>query len=120
VVVASASDYPVTIPPDPMLAIELGATRTVPAESEIYVEPSFTQALAPAERVSVEQMIASFTIDGAYAAFLEDEIGSLEVGKKADMIVLDQNILKIELAEIHNTTVLLTLFEGQEVYRREQ
>jgi predicted amidohydrolase YtcJ len=119
VVVASASDYPVTIPPNPMLAIELGATRTVPVGSEAYVDPSFTQALVPAERVTVEQMIASFTINGAYAAFLEDEIGSLEAGKKADLIVLDQNLLQISPTEIHKTTVLLTFFEGQEVYRSE-
>jgi predicted amidohydrolase YtcJ len=67
----------------------------------------------------VEQMIESFTINGAYAAFMEDEIGSLEVGKRADFIVLSQNILEIEPGEIHNTIVLLTYFEGQEVYRSE-
>jgi predicted amidohydrolase YtcJ len=119
VIVASASDYPVTTPPDPMLAIEIGVTRTVPAGSDIYIEPDYTQALVPAERVTVEQMIASFTINGAFATFLEDQIGSLEVGKKADFIVLDQNILEIDPAEIHNTTVLLTFFAGQEVYRSE-
>jgi predicted amidohydrolase YtcJ len=117
VTVASASDYPVSWPPDPMLAIELGVTRTVPEGSEIYVDPSYTQALNAAEDVTVAQMIDSFTINGAYAAFKEKEIGSLEVGKKADFVVLDQNILKIDPKQIHNTTVLLTFFEGQEVYR---
>jgi predicted amidohydrolase YtcJ len=117
--VASASDYPVSWPPDPMLAIELGVTRTVPAASEIYVDPDYETALTPQEDVSVEQMIESFTINGAYAAFMEDEIGSLEVGKRADLIVLSQNILEIDPAEIHNTLVLLTVFGGQEVYRNE-
>jgi predicted amidohydrolase YtcJ len=117
VVVASASDYPVSWPPDPMLAIELGVTRTTPEGSEIYVDPDFETALTPAEDVSVEQMITSFTINGAYAAFKEKETGSLEVGKKADFIVLDQNILTIDPKQIHNTTVLLTYFEGREVYR---
>jgi predicted amidohydrolase YtcJ len=119
VIVASSSDYPVTLPPNPLLAIELGVTRAVPADSDVYVDPDPARALAPAERVTVADMIASFTINGAYAAFLEDEIGSLEIGKKADLIVLDQNILKIEPSKIHNTVVLLTFFEGQEVYRHE-
>lgn len=117
--VASASDYPVSWPPDPMLAIEIGVTRTVPLDSEIYVEPDYETPLNPAERVTVEQMIESFTINGAYAIFMEDEIGSLEVGKKADFIVLSQNILEIDPREIHNTIVLLTYFEGQEVFRHE-
>jgi predicted amidohydrolase YtcJ len=119
VVVASASDYPVSWPPDPMLAIEIGMTRTVPAESEIYVEPDYSTALTPSENVTLEDMITSFTINGAFAAFMENEIGSLEVGKKADFIVLDQNLFKIDPKQIHDTTVLLAYFEGQEVYRSE-
>ena len=119
VVVASASDYPVSWPPDPMLAIEIGITRTVPQGSEIYVDPDFTNDLNPSEDATLKQMIASFTINGAYAAFKEHEIGSLEVGKKADFIVLDQNLFKINPKQIHMTTVLLTFFEGQEVYRSE-
>ncbi|NJD60120.1 MAG: amidohydrolase family protein [Anaerolineae bacterium] len=117
--VASASDYPVTVPPNPMDAIEMGVTRTVPEGSEAYVDPSFDQALVPSEKVTVEQMITSFTINGAYSAFMENQIGSLEVGKKADFIVLDQNILQIDPSQIHNTSVLLTFFEGNEVYRSE-
>jgi predicted amidohydrolase YtcJ len=50
---------------------------------------------------------------------MEDEIGSIEVGKLADLIVLDRNILEIPASEIHTTSVLLTFFEGQEVYRSE-
>ncbi len=117
--VASASDYPVSWPPDPMLAIEIGVTRTVPQDSEIYVDPDYETPLNPTEKVTVEQMIESFTINGAYAIFRENELGSLEVGKKADFIVLSQNILQIDPRQIHNTTVLLTYFEGQEVYRSE-
>jgi hypothetical protein len=117
--VASASDYPVSWPPDPMLAIEIGVTRTVPSGSDIYVDPDYETALNPSEQVSVEQMIESFTINGAYAIFKESELGSLEAGKKADFIVLSQNILQIPASEIHNTTILLTFFAGQEVYRSE-
>lgn len=117
--VASASDYPVSWPPNPMLAIEIGVTRTVPEGSDIYVDPDYATPLNPAEKVAVEQMIASFTINGAYAISMEDQLGSLEVGKKADFIVLSQNILQIDPRQIHNTAVLLTFFEGKEVYRSE-
>lgn len=115
--VAAASDYPVTWPPNPMNAIEIGVTRTAPRDVEGYVEPDYETPLNPAERVTVEQMIEAFTINGAYAIFMEKQIGSLEVGKKADFTVLSQNILEIDPHEIHNTIVLLTYFEGKEVYR---
>ncbi|MCX7683229.1 MAG: amidohydrolase [Anaerolineae bacterium] len=117
--VAAASDYPVTWPPNPMTAIEIGVTRTVPRGAEGYVEPDYETPLNPAERVTVEQMIEAFTINGAYAIFMEDQIGSLEAGKKADFIVLSQNILDIDPRQIHNTVVLLTYFEGKEVFRHE-
>ncbi len=119
VVVACASDYPVSWPPDPLQAIEIGVTRRVPQGSEIYVDADNETPLNPGEAVTVEQMIECFTIHGAFAAFKEDTIGSLEVGKKADFIVLSQNILDIEPRRIHETVVLLTYFEGQEVYRSE-
>jgi predicted amidohydrolase YtcJ len=120
VVVASASDYPVTRPPDPLDAIEMGITRTVPLGAQGYVEPDFEKSLPPDEGVPVRQMIESFTIHGAYAAHLEDKIGSIEVGKKADFIVLDRDILRIPPREIHAGSVILTFFEGQEVYRSDR
>ena len=63
-------------------------------------------------------MIQSFfNNDGAYANFLEQDTGSLEVGKAADLVVLDRNLFEIPASEINNAKVLLTLFEGKEVYR---
>jgi predicted amidohydrolase YtcJ len=119
VVVASASDYNVTLDPNPLLAIEMGVTRTVPGDAHAYADPNFQDCLVPGERVSTEQMIASFTIYGAYATFLEKETGSLEVGKKADFIILNQNILSSGPANIHHAQVLLTFFDGQEVFRNQ-
>lgn len=112
VMMASASDFPVTIPFDPLIAIQLGITR-----SEIGRTPE--EVLGPEERVNLEDMITSFTYNGAYANFLENEIGSIEVGKQADIVILDQNIFDIPPTEIANTNVLMTLIGGKEVYRSE-
>jgi len=120
VVVASASDYPVTLPPDPMQAIEIGVTRTAPEGSELFVGPDYDTALNPSERITVAQMIESFTINGARAVFKENELGSLEVGKLADFVVLSQNLLEIDPRDIHKTIALLTYSSGKEVYRSEQ
>jgi len=117
VVVASASDYNVTLHPNSLLAVEMGVTRTVPSDARAYAHPDFDTSLVPSECVSVQEVIASFTINGAYAAFLDDEIGSLEVGKKADFIILDQNILEMVPTEIHHARVLLTFFDGREVFQ---
>ena len=61
-------------------------------------------------------MIRSFTINGAYANFLEKETGSIEVGKKADLIVLDKNLFEIPVTDIYKAKVLMTLFEGKDVF----
>jgi hypothetical protein len=110
VVVASSSDYPVTIPCNPLEAIQFGITR-----SEFNTTDS-TEILWLEERVTLEQMIRSFTINGAQANFLEKETGSIEVGKKADLIVLDKNLFEIPVTEISKARVLMTLFEGEEVF----
>ena len=109
VVMASASDFPVTIPFDPLIAIQTGITRSA--------SNSGKDVLWPEESANLENMIASFTINGAYANFLENETGSIEVGKQADLIVLDQNLFDLPSEEIAKTNILLTLVEGKEVFR---
>jgi predicted amidohydrolase YtcJ len=108
--VASASDFPVTIPFSPVEGIERGVTRASRPENSDLV-------LGPEERVRLEDMIASFTINGAYASRLETVVGSLEVGKIADLVVLDRNLFETAAAEVSDAKVLLTLFGGEEIYR---
>ena len=111
VTVASSSDYPVTDPPNPLIAIQIGITRLQPGTIDSK------EILWKEERTTLDQMIASFTINGAYANFLEKETGSIEKGKFADLIVLNKNLFKIHKDEISKAKVLLTLFEGVEVFR---
>jgi predicted amidohydrolase YtcJ len=110
-IMASGSDFPVTIPFTPVVGIEQGVTRL----EQGVTDPE--QILGPDERASLEDMIASFTINGAYVNFMESITGSLEVGKLADIIVLDRNLFEIPETEISEAKVLMTLFEGEEVYR---
>lgn len=113
IITASASDYPVTADYNPLRAIQLGVTRT-----DIDKEnPGPKDVLNPEERVSIQDIVDSFTINSAHALFVEDTTGSLEVGKKADFIVLDKNIFQVPSAEIHTADVLWTMLEGKEVYR---
>jgi predicted amidohydrolase YtcJ len=121
--IASASDYPVTAPPDPFFGIEVGITRTVPdgdlpyGATEDVGNPKYKLPLWPEESVNLKGMIASYTYNGAYANFLENKTGSIEIGKSADMIVIDQNLFNVQATDIHKTKVLMTLFKGEEVYR---
>jgi len=66
--------------------------------------------------VSLEEMLRAATIYGAYANFLEDEVGSIEVGKKADIVVLSKNLFSIDTEEIPNVQIEKTFFDGELVY----
>ena len=100
-VVSVASDYPVTISPKPLDAIQFASTRM-----NLDGEPD--SLLGAEQIVSVEQMMDCATINGAYQNFAEDTLGSIKVGKKADFIILDQNILEIAPTDITKTKVLKT------------
>jgi hypothetical protein len=114
VVVACGSDYPVgdaqLLSFRPLDGIEMGTTRC--ALGEAGGEPYNSK-----EQVSRLDMIDSYTIRAAYQLFQEDEVGSLEIGKRADLVVLDRDILTTPPHEIHQARVLLTLVEGREVFR---
>ncbi len=117
VLVASASDYPVTIPPNPLAGIAVGVNRWAPDWVWEYpAPPSLDGVLWPEERVTVKQMIRSFTINGARANFLEKRTGSIKVGKRADLVVLDTNLLKVEPTELFNAKVLFTMGEGKVLF----
>ena len=70
-----------------------------------------------ASALSASQTLRMATINGARANFLEKETGSIEVGKKADMVVLEKNLFDIPETDIADTKIMMTVFEGKTVYR---
>ncbi|NUM75322.1 amidohydrolase [candidate division KSB1 bacterium] len=107
--IAGGSDWSVSSM-NPLDAIQVAVTRR-------GVDDSTGSAWIPQEIVDLPTMIAAYTINGAYVNHQENETGSIEVGKAADLIVLDRNLFEIPVHEIHNAKVLLALLEGREVHR---
>jgi predicted amidohydrolase YtcJ len=112
--VISGSDAPVERrDPAPFLHIEQAITRDVEGRPDIPV-------LNADERLDIESALDSYTINGARAMSQADRLGSLEVGKLADLIVVDQDVIALAKSgrahEISETKVLLTLFDGEIVY----
>ncbi len=73
---------------------------------------------APQNLSSLDAVVEAYTINAAYAMRLEEVVGSIEVGKYADLIVLDQNIFEVDIYDISETTVDLTFLAGEVVYER--
>ena len=94
---------------NPWAQIEVAVSRKDPldAESDVFM---------PEERIALEDAIAAFTINAAFVNHLDTTTGSIEVGKRADLIVLNHNLLEIPAEAISDTEVLLTLFGGEPVY----
>lgn len=105
-----ASDYFVTSM-NPLLAMEVGITRQDPYSNDGPI-------LNENERVDLATMIAAYTINGAYTMKLDDKQGSIEVGKRADLVVLNRNLFEIEPNEISDAYVTMTIFGGRTLYQR--
>jgi hypothetical protein len=71
------------------------------------------------QSITLEEAIKVYTLWGAHALLAEDSIGSIDTGKYADFVVLDQNLLEIPVDDISETEVLTTVFNGRIVYERE-
>ncbi|CAM2070518.1 Amidohydrolase [Sulfidibacter corallicola] len=71
---------------------------------------------APQNLPDLATAVRAYTLDAAYVMRQEDRVGSLEVGKRADLIVLDRNIFQVGTTAIGSTSVLLTMLDGRIVY----
>jgi len=108
---AFGSDFPVEAV-NPMHGISAAVTRR---DLQGWPESGWY----PEQAVSREEAIRAFTLDAAFAAFMEGQVGSLEVGKRADFIVLDRDIFAVPEEEIHKLVVEQTWLDGTPVYLRE-
>ncbi|RPH92545.1 MAG: amidohydrolase [Lysobacterales bacterium] len=109
-ILAFGSDFPVERP-NPMLGIHAAVSRQ---DSAGWPEGGWQ----PQERLGRAQAIRAFTMDAARAAFMEDLVGSLEPGKRADFIVLDRDLMVVPVEEIPAVQVLQTWLDGEPVFQR--
>lgn len=108
---AGGSDWSVSSV-NPLDAIEIAVTR------KALGAPDDAPAWLPEHRLDLEVALAAYTSGGAYVTF-EDDSGSLEVGKRADLIVIDRDLFNVPARQIHEAQVLWTLVDGRDVHRAE-
>ncbi|MBI2856136.1 MAG: amidohydrolase [Chloroflexi bacterium] len=104
---AFGSDSPV-IPMNPLVGVYAAATRR--SESGA--------AVLPEEAIGVEDAMRMYTLGGAYASFEEASKGSIEAGKRADLVLLDRDPIAVGAMEIKDIRVLITVVNGHVVWER--
>ena len=109
VIIPCGSDFPVEIP-NPLIGIHNAVTRQ---DARGYPKGGWL----PEQKMTIEEVIKGYTIWAAYAAFQENILGSIEVGKYADFTILNRDILTIEPIEILNTKPIYTIVGGEIQYQ---
>jgi predicted amidohydrolase YtcJ len=94
----------------PLFNIEIGHTRQAVGQPDAAIQPR------KEERLGIADLLYGYTMAGAYQLRLEDEIGSIEVGKKADMVLLSASPFEVDAYKIHDIKVLNTWLGGNTVY----
>ena len=102
------SDWSVTSM-NPLAAIQVAVSRRGPRAAA-------GPAWLPEEVATLDTMLSAYTINGARVQFQEDQVGSITVGKAADLAVLDRNVASVPTPEIRNAHVRYTFLEGRQVY----
>jgi predicted amidohydrolase YtcJ len=98
-------------PPNPLLGIYAAVTRST-------LDGKYPEGLIPEEKITVTEALNAYTIAPAYASFEEHLKGSLEPGKLADIVILDQDITEISPTEIQYVKVSKTIVDGKIVYQK--
>jgi predicted amidohydrolase YtcJ len=110
---AMGSDWSVSSP-DPLEEIHVAVNRQVPADYPYRVDDR--EVFIPDERLDLPTAIAGFTMGTAYVNHLDRETGSIEVGKQADLAVVDRNLFAHPDEEISSARVQQTYVAGERVY----
>ena len=108
-VLACGSDWTVA-PLNPLTGIYAAVTRRT-------LDGKHPEGWYPEQKISLEEAIKGYTLNGAFAEFAEDKKGSLEVEKWADVVVLKENLFKIPAEEIKDIRVQMTIVGGTIVYQ---
>ncbi|MED4693879.1 amidohydrolase [Peribacillus frigoritolerans] len=103
---AFGTDFPIDIL-NPLLQIYRAVTR---------IDSSGKTVWHPHECITLAEALKAYTSGPAYGTFREQELGTLEAGKLADIIVLERNLFEVLVEEIPDIKVLLTMVDGQVVY----
>jgi predicted amidohydrolase YtcJ len=111
-ILVGGSDAPVnTRDPQPFVNIATAVTRQIPGQPPI----------TPGQRISIQDAIAAYTINGAHYLNIDADAGSIEVGKSADFVVIDRDIVKLAEAgeglDVAKTQVMQTWFKGVNVFK---
>ena len=109
--IAGGSDFPVESP-NPFFGLHAAVTRQ---DHEGHPPGGWY----PKQAMTMTEALRAFTLDAAYAAHEEDTLGTLEPGKWADFILVDQDVFKVDPGKVWKTKVLQTWIGGKSVYRSE-
>ncbi len=112
--VSISSDWPVAgyAPThEPLVTIEVAVTR------QAVVPPVREPLGGEGARLSVEEAIRAHTLGQAYGLGVEDQLGSIEVGKTADLVVLEESLFDVDMHDIGETAVHLTMMNGKVTHR---
>ena len=112
--ITGSMDYPVQPDYRPLSGIEVGVTQSSPYPGE-KDDPKYTRN--PQQGVTAKEMLECYTVNGAHEMKMEDIIGSIKVGKKADMVVMEQNLLTCDPKTIAQTKICYTIMDGNIVYK---
>ena len=110
---AMGSDWSVSTP-DPLQEIHVAVNRRMPPSYIHHVDRA--DAFLPEERLDLATSIAAFTMGSAYVNHLETDTGSIELGKHADLAVLDRNVFAAPPEEIAEARCVQTFVEGRRVH----
>ena len=108
--VSFGSDWFVA-PPIPLLGIDAAVTRRT-------LDGAHPDGWIPSQKISVEQALRAYTMGAAYSGFQDTRVGSIEIGKVADFVMIDRDITRLPVAEIREAEVVMTFVGGAPIYER--